>query len=242
MIRCAVIDDEPWAIALLTDYIKKTDFLDLVFATTNAIEALQKIQQQPVDLVFLDIQMPELTGIQFMKINGGKSRVILTTAYSEYALDGYEHNVIDYLLKPVSFDRFYTAALKAKATIAPTQVATPAFIPQVVPNNTPDFIFVKTDSRIVNVSLSDILYVEGLKDYIAINTTKEKLITLESLKTLEEGLPKQRFLRVHKSYMVAIEKIDSIERSRIFIRDVVIPIGDTYREIFFKAIEHRHFG
>ena len=117
MIRCAVIDDEPWAIALLTDYIKKTDFLELVFSTANAIEALQKIQQQPVDLVFLDIQMPELTGIQFMKINGNRSRVILTTAYSEYALDGYEHNVIDYLLKPVSFDRFYTAALKAKQTI-----------------------------------------------------------------------------------------------------------------------------
>lgn len=242
MIRCAVIDDEPWAIALLTDYIKKTDFLELVFSTSNAIEALQKIQQQPVDLVFLDIQMPELTGIQFMKINGNKSRVILTTAYSEYALDGYDHNVIDYLLKPVSFDRFYTASLKAKQIITPAPVATSASVQPVATTASLDFIFVKTDSKIVNVSLSDILFIEGLKDYIAINTTKEKLITLENLKTLEEGLPRQRFLRVHKSYIIAIEKIDSIERSRIFIRDAVIPIGDTYRETFFKAIEHKHFG
>jgi YesN/AraC family two-component response regulator len=114
MIRCAVIDDEPWAVSLLVDYISKADFLELAFSASNAIEALQKIQQQPVDLVFLDIQMPELTGLQFMKINAGRSKVILTTAYSEYALEGYEHNVVDYLLKPISFERFYTAALKAK--------------------------------------------------------------------------------------------------------------------------------
>jgi DNA-binding LytR/AlgR family response regulator len=242
MIRCAVIDDEPWAIALLTDYIKKTDFLELVFSTANAIEALQKIQLQPVDLIFLDIQMPELTGIQFMKINGNRSRVIFTTAYSEYALDGYEHNVIDYLLKPVSFERFYTAALKAKQTITPNIITSNAAPQPVSAGTTPDFIFIKTDNKIVNVSLSDILFIEGLKDYIAINTTTEKLITLESLKTLEEGLPRQRFLRVHKSYIVAIEKIASIERSRIFIGNAVIPIGDTYREVFFKAIEPQHFG
>jgi two-component system, LytTR family, response regulator len=241
MIRCAVIDDEPWALALLTDYIGKTDFLELIFSTGNAIEALQKIQQQPVELIFLDIQMPELTGIQFMKINGNRSRVILTTAYSEYALDGYEHNVIDYLLKPISFERFYTAALKAQQALA--TVTTTAPVATVTPAAAPvDFIFVKTDSRIVNVSLNDILYIEGLKDYIAIHTTKEKLITLESLKTLEEGLPAQKFMRVHKSYIISIEKIDSIERSRIFIKDAVIPIGDTYREAFFKAIAHRNFG
>jgi two-component system LytT family response regulator len=233
MIRCAVIDDEPWAVSLLADYIGKTDFLELVFSTSNAIEALQKIQQQPVDLVFLDIQMPELTGLQFMKINAGRSKVILTTAYSEYALEGYEHNVVDYLLKPISFERFYTAALKAKELLQHTTVAAPA-VPVIT--QSPDFIFIKTDSRIVNVSLSDILYIEGLKDYIAINTTKEKLITLDSLKTLEENLPRQRFIRVHKSYIVAIEKIDSIERNRIFIKNAVIPIGDTYREAFFKAI------
>ena len=242
MIQCAVIDDEPWAVSLLTDYIRKTDFLELVFSTSNAIEALQKINQQPVELVFLDIQMPELTGLQFMKINAGRSRVILTTAYSEYALEGYEHNVIDYLLKPISFDRFYTAALKAKSAMQPAPIQSVPATEAIPQNTSSDFIFIKTDNKIVNLSLSDILYVEGLKDYIAIHTTKEKLIALENLKTLEEGLPKQRFMRVHKSYIVAIEKIDSIERNRIFIKEAVIPIGDTYREPFFKAIERKHFG
>jgi two-component system LytT family response regulator len=232
MIRCAVIDDEPWAVSLLVDYISKTDFLELAFSTSDAIEALQKIQQQPVDLVFLDIQMPELTGLQFMKINAGRSKVILTTAYSEYALEGYEHNVVDYLLKPISFERFYTAALKAKDLLQHA-ASTPVVI---MPQSANDFIFIKTDSKIVNVSLSEILFIEGLKDYIAINTTKEKLITLDNLKTLEESLPGQRFIRVHKSYIISIKKIDSIERNRIFIKDAVIPIGDTYRERFFKAI------
>jgi two-component system LytT family response regulator len=243
MIRCAVIDDEPWALALMTDYIRKTDFLETVFATGNAIEALQKMQQQPVDLVFLDIQMPELTGIQFLKINAGRTRVILTTAYSEYALEGYEHNVVDYLLKPIAFERFYTAALKARQLIVPS---TPAVAPVVVPaapvQQASDFIFIKTDSRIVRVMLSDILFIEGLKDYIAIHTAKEKLITLETLRTLEEGLPADRFLRVHKSYIVSIEKIDSIERNRLFVQEAVIPVGDTYRETFFKAIADRNFG
>ena len=234
MIRCAVIDDEPWAVSLLVDYISKADFLELVFSASNAIEALQKIQQQPVDLVFLDIQMPELTGLQFMKINAGRSKVILTTAYSEYALEGYEHNVVDYLLKPISFERFYTAALKAKDLLQHAASAPPVIITAQAAAN--DFIFIKTDSKIVNVSLSDILFIEGLKDYIAINTTKEKLITLDSLKTLEESLPGQRFIRVHKSYIISIEKISSIERNRIFIKDTVVPIGDTYRERFFKAI------
>lgn len=233
MIRCAVIDDEPWALALLIDYISKISFLELVFSTTNSMEALQKIHQQPVDLVFLDIQMPELTGMQFMKINGNRSRVILTTAYSEYALDGYEHNVIDYLLKPISFERFFSAALKAKDILQPSANALPATTSV---TEVSDQIFVKTDSRIINVSLAEILFMEGLKDYIAIHTTKEKLITLESLKALEESLPKQRFIRVHKSYIVAIPKIESIERNRIFIGEAVIPIGETYKEAFFKRI------
>jgi two-component system LytT family response regulator len=233
MIRCAVIDDEPWALALLIDYISKISFLELVFSTTDSMEALQKIHQQPVDLVFLDIQMPELTGIQFMKINGNRSRVILTTAYSEYALDGYEHNVIDYLLKPISFERFFTAALKAKDILQPSAKTLPAITSA---TEIPDQIFVKTDSRIINVALAEILFMEGLKDYIAIHTTKEKLITLESLKALEESLPKQRFIRVHKSYIVAIPKIESIERNRIFIGEAVIPIGETYKEAFFKRI------
>ena len=237
MITCAVIDDEPWAVALLTDYINKTDFLQLQFSTSSAIEGLQKLQEQPAALVFLDIQMPELTGIQFMKINAGRSKVILTTAYSEYALDGYEHNVLDYLLKPISFERFLKAALKAKDVLEPGSIATAATAS--TSTQAANFIFIKTDSKIVNVSLSDILVIEGLKDYIAINTAKEKLITLETLKYFEESLPGNRFVTVHKIYIVAIEKIDSIERNRIFINDAVIPVGDTYKENFFKVIGER---
>lgn len=233
MITCAVIDDEPWALALLTDYINKTDFLQLQFSTTSSIEGLQKLQEQPADLIFLDIQMPELTGIQFMKINAGRSKIILTTAYSEYALDGYEHNVVDYLLKPISFERFLKASLKAK------EIMQPVVVPKEVESNNStihNFIFIKTDNKMVNVALNDVLFVEGLKDYIAINTEKEKLITLETLKALEETLPKKRFVRVHKSYIVSVEKIESIERNRIFINDAIIPIGDTYKENFLKII------
>lgn len=232
MITCMAIDDEPLALELLTDYIGKVPFLQLVYTNTNAIEALQYLQQNKVDLLFLDIQMPDLTGLQVMKIIQNNCRVILTTAYSEYALDGYEHNVIDYLLKPISFDRFYTAAEKARAIfIKPADnlvSASPV---------TPGFIFIKTDSRLVKVKLEDILLVEGMKDYVAIHTEQDKLITLQSMRSMEESLPPQQFIRVHKSFIIAINKIDSIERNRIFIKQEVIPIGETYRDLFFKLIE-----
>ncbi len=242
MIRCIAVDDEPWALALLTDYIHKIPFLELKLSTGNAIEALQLIQEGNTDLVFLDIQMPEITGIQFMKIIGSKCRVILTTAYSEYALDGYEHHVIDYLLKPISFDRFYTAAIRAREVLG-GQVQAP--VNTVIPEVTPlqkDYIFVKTDHKIVNIPLNEILFIEGLKDYIAIHTTREKIITLENLKAMENGLPVNRFIRVHKSYIISLQQVNTIERNRIFIGGEAIPIGDTYKEAFFTAIAGQHFG
>jgi DNA-binding LytR/AlgR family response regulator len=232
MITCIAIDDEPLALELLTDYIGKLPYLQLVHTNTNAIEALQYMQQNKVDLLFLDIQMPELTGLQIMKIIQNNCRVILTTAYSEYALEGYEHNVIDYLLKPISFDRFYAAAEKAR-TIFTKPVNNPVSI---TPSH-PGFIFVKTDSRLVKVNLDDILLIEGMKDYIAIHTSQDKLVTLQSMRSMEETLPNPQFIRVHKSFIVAINRIDSIERNRIFIKDEVIPIGETYRELFFRLIE-----
>jgi two-component system, LytTR family, response regulator len=232
MTTCMAIDDEPLALELLGDYIGKVPYLQLLHTNTSAIEALQYLQNNKVDLLFLDIQMPDLTGLQVMKIIQQNCRVILTTAYSEYALDGYEHNVIDYLLKPISFDRFYTAAEKARTIFTkPVDTSVP-----IVPA-TPNFIFVKTDSRLVKVNLEDILLVEGMKDYIAIHTTQDKLITLQSLRSMEDSLPTQQFIRIHKSFIIALNKIDSIERNRIFINKEVIPIGDTYREFFFKLIE-----
>ena len=186
--------------------------------------------------------MPELTGIQFLKITNGKCKVILTTAYQEYALQGYELNVLDYLLKPIAFDRFYKAAQKAQElfsqnsslnTVTETPTTTAATI-------TNDFIFVKTEYKIQKIYLDDILYIEGLKDYISIYTKTERIITLQSMKKMEEVLPDHKFIRVHKSYILAPDKIESIERSRIYIADKIIPIGDTFRDGFFKMIENKN--
>lgn len=240
MIRCLVVDDEPLALHILEDYISKMPFLQLVKVTTNPIEALQLVQGGDIDLVFLDVQMPELTGIQFLRIANGKSKVILTTAYPQYALEGYELDVIDYLLKPIAFDRFFKSVQKAQTIIQPS--AKPEIKAETAPQNDflSDFIFVKTEHKIQKVYLNDILFIEGLKDYISIFTPAERIITLQNMKKMEDALPEKHFIRVHKSYIVSINKIDSIERSRIFIGDKIIPVGDTYREDFFKIVDGKN--
>ena len=244
MIRCLVVDDEPLALHILEDYISKVPFLELVKATTNPIEALTMVQEGNIDLVFLDVQMPELTGIQFLKIANGKTKVILTTAYSQYALEGYELDVVDYLLKPIAFDRFFKAAQKAQGIIQPSvqqPVAEPVQqVQQQQQDFLSDFIFVKSEYKIQKVYLHQILYIEGLKDYISIFTSTERIITLQNMKKMEDTLPEKHFVRVHKSYIVALNKIDSIERSRIFIGDKIIPVGDTYRDHFFKIVEGKN--
>lgn len=238
MIRCIAVDDEPLALDIIADYVSKIPELSLVASTTNAIEALALVQGGEVDLVFLDVQMPELTGIQFVKIINGKCDVILTTAYPQYALDGYELSVVDYLLKPIAFDRFYRSVqkvLNTKASKAPEPAPAGA-----LPGNTMDFIFVKTEHKIQRVDFDDVLYIEGLKDYISIYTSAERIVTLQNMKKMEEILPANRFVRVHRSYIVALDKIGSIERGRIFIGDTVIPVGDTYKDAFFKRIGDRN--
>lgn len=239
MIRCLVVDDEPLALDIIADYISKVPFLQLVKTTTSAIEGLSLVQDDAIDLVFLDVQMPELTGIQFLKIINGKCDVILTTAYPQYALDGYDLDVADYLLKPIAFDRFYKAAQKV------LQQQQGSIIPAVAEavsskSDANDFIFVKTEHKIQKIYLNNILYIEGLKDYISIFTPSERIITLQNMKKMEEALPAKAFIRVHKSYIVALGKIDSIERSRIQIGEKIIPIGDTYRDYFFKQIEDKN--
>jgi DNA-binding LytR/AlgR family response regulator len=243
MIRCLIVDDEPLALQILEDYLSKIPFLQLVKATTNPIEALTLVQTGNVDLVFLDVQMPELTGIQFLRISNGKAKVILTTAYPQYALEGYELDVIDYLLKPIAFDRFFKSVQKAQATLQPQMAnVKPIQADPVHPQQDflSDFIFVKTEHKIQKVYLNDILFIEGLKDYISIFTPAERIITLQNMKKMEDALPPKHFIRVHKSYIVSINKIDSIERSRICIRDKIIPVGDTYREEFFKIIDGKN--
>jgi two-component system LytT family response regulator len=242
MIRCLIVDDEPLALHILEDYLSKIPFLKLVKATTNPIEALTLVQEKLVDLVFLDVQMPELTGIQFLRIANGKAKVILTTAYPQYALEGYELDVIDYLLKPIAFDRFFKSVQKAQAVLQP---AAAPIQPEPVQQQKQqdllsDFIFVKTEHKIQKVYLNDILFIEGLKDYISIFTPGERIITLQNMKKMEDALPGKHFIRVHKSYIVSINKIDSIERSRIFIGDKIIPVGDTYREEFFKIVDGKN--
>jgi two-component system LytT family response regulator len=241
MIRCLVVDDEPLAIHVVEDYISKIPFLHLVKATTSAIEALTLVQDGGIDLVFLDVQMPELTGIQFLRIANGKAKVILTTAYPQYALQGYELDATDYLLKPIAFDRFYKAAQKVQAVMFPAnKPVEKEELPQTQSDFSNDFIFVKTEHKIQKVYLKDILFIEGLKDYISIFTPAERIITLQNMKKVEDALPERHFIRVHRSYIVAVNKIDSIERSRIFIGDKVIPIGDTYRDEFFKMVEEKN--
>jgi two-component system LytT family response regulator len=245
-LKCIAVDDEPLALDIIEDYVSKVPFLELVKRTENAIEALQLVQAGGIDLVFLDIQMPELTGIQFLKIANNKASYILTTAYSQYALESYDLNVSDYLLKPIAFDRFYKAVEKVHNQSKPAE---PVPVAQPVPvsapfsaanHNVQDFIFVKTEHKIQKIQLDDIHYIEGLKDYISIFTKAERVITLQNMKKMEETLPKNQFVRVHKSYIISLDKIESIERSRISINGKVIPIGDTYRDEFFKHIDNKN--
>src|ERR1700748_542094 len=241
MIRCLIVDDEPLALHILEDYVSKVPFMTLVKSTTNPIEALTLVQEGNIDLVFLDVQMPELTGIQFLRIANGRAKVILTTAYSQYALEGYELDVVDYLLKPIAFDRFYKSVQKVQSIINPSTAPAPVVAPEPAQQDLlSDFIFVKTEHKIQKVYLHDILFIEGLKDYISIFTPSERIITLQNMKKMEDALPAKHFIRVHKSYIVSINKIDSIERSRIFIADKIIPVGDTYRDEFFKIVDGKN--
>lgn len=235
MLNCLIIDDEPLAIRLLSDYIAKTEGLSLLRSFTDPIEALQFADKQAPDLIFLDIQMPELTGIQFMKIANGKYPIILTTAYDHYALDSYEFDVIDYLLKPISLDRFMIAANKAKNRL---EAVSPEPSPASAPSQAKaeDYIFVKSDYKTLKIDLANIYYLEGLGDYVAIHLREKKVLTLENMKHFERVLSGQNFIRVHKSYLIAIDKIEFIERNRIVIKGERLPIGATYKDAFWTRI------
>jgi DNA-binding LytR/AlgR family response regulator len=239
MIRCLAVDDEAYATKIIADYINKVPFLQLAGTTTSAIDALSQVQQGNIDLVFLDIQMPDLTGIQFLKLCGNKCKVILTTAYPEYALDGFEHDVIDYLLKPIAFDRFFKAAQKAY-NLMPPVIAQPAPVTEPQPQAAPasDYMFIKGESKnkFLKVDYQDILYIEGLKNYVSVFTTSQRIVTYQTLRDMETTLPQPPFYRVHKSYIISIDKIRMVDGNTVYIQDQSIPIGDTYRDDFFKLI------
>ena len=223
-IKCIVVDDEPLAVSLLGSYVEKIPFFELVFSTENPIEALEYIRKNEADLIFLDIQMPELSGINFMKIVGDKLKYILTTAYSEYALEGYEHNVIDYLLKPISFDRFQKSALKAQERF---------------PNETSQnsYFFIKSSGQQHKINFDEILYVESIKDYVSIKTENQEYIVLDTLKSLERQLS-DRFTRIHKSFIVNVDKIIRINPKTIsLLSEIEIPMGETYKSDFFLKLK-----
>lgn len=228
MIQCMVIDDEPLAIGLLENYIEKTDFLNCKFSSTNPVEGLQKIAAEPFDLIFLDIQMPELNGMDFLKILGNRAEVILTTAYSEFALESYDFGVTDYLLKPISYERF----LKSVERIRDKKLAkTTENLP--TPEPAKDFFFVKSGGKKIRINFDEILFIEGLRNYINIKTEKEEIIVLGNLKSMENSLPKN-FLRIHKSYIVNLEKISAIDGNRLSVGKNQISVGEGYRAEFLK--------
>lgn len=238
-IKTVVIDDEPLALRVIQSHAEKIPFIELVYSTTKAIDALAFLQQNQADLILLDVQMPELNGLQFMKITGGRSKVILITAYQQYAFDSYEYDVLDYLLKPVSFERLLKAAQKALGQIQAeryfmTRVVPPSTIPEAPVQA--DCLFIKTEYRLQKVFYEDILYLEGGKDYVTIFTRTEKILSLAGLTKIQQNLPYPQFMRIHKSYVVALNKIDSIERQRIYIGKVILPISDTYKEEFVRNI------
>lgn len=240
-INCLAIDDEPYALEILKDYISKIPFLNLAGTFDNGLKALLYLKENKVDLIFLDIQMPELTGIQLLKVLQNKPQIILTTAYDKYALESYELNVTDYLLKPIPFERFYVAAEKAYARVTPPLPGPSLTAPPAISVETPqeEFFFVKTENRIQKVDYNDILYIEGMKDYLRIVLAKEKIMTLMSFKKLMELLPPNDFVRVHKSFVIPLKKAESIERNNIKIRDKFIPIGESYRNAFFEILQNK---
>jgi two-component system LytT family response regulator len=228
MINCVIIDDEPLAREGLANYVREVDFLNLGGIGENPLELLPLIDQGAADLVFLDIQMPKMNGIEFLKILPKPPMVIITTAYPSYALDGFQLNVLDYLLKPVTFERFFKAAAKAR-DYHKLLTGSPA-------GPTENYFFIKCGSKYEKIMFEDILYIEGMQNYVTIYTVKGKYITILSLKSLEEKLAESTFIRVHKSFIAAINKIDGIEAGELFIGNTRIPISRSYREQVIEQV------
>ena len=225
---CIIIEDEPLALEKTKDFVNKVPFLHLSATFDNALTGLAYLNNNKVDLLFLDINMDELSGIELLESTNINSQVIITTAYQEYALKGYELQITDYLLKPFSFNRFLQAVNKAQENLS-----------QRTADKQVDFIFVKTENRLEKIMVNDILYIEGMRDYLRIHCVNKKIMTLQSFSELEQLIPSHLVCRVHKSYMVAINKIESIERSRIKIADQLIPVSETYKEAFLQLINSR---
>ncbi len=226
-INCIIIEDEPLALERVKGYVLKLPYLNLLASFESGIDALSYLKKNKADLIFLDINMDELSGIQLLESVKIESEVIITTAYNEYALKGYDLNVTDYLLKPFTFERFIQAIDKAQNNLSQK-------------NSIPEkkFIFIKTEYRLEKLLLSEILYIEGMRDYRRIHTIDKRLMTLQTFKEFEQEIPQNILCRVHKSFMVSVDKIVSVEKDRIKIKDQLIPISETYKKEFLRLINH----
>lgn len=229
--KCIIVDDEPPATRIVENYIGKVNFLENIGVFNDSLKALEFLNKESVDVIFLDIQMPQLTGLQISKIISKDIKVIFTTAYPDFALEGFELNAVDYLLKPIAFERFYQAV--AKLNSEPKV--------EVVGNNnaTPDFLFIKTDgkNKFQKAFLNAILYVESLQNYVCIHTVKQQIITHSSLKNVIESLPSTDFIQIHKSYVVSLQHIESTDNFSVFVNGKELPIGTTFKDAFFDKID-----
>lgn len=226
-ISCIIIEDEPLALERTKEYVLKLPFLNLRSTFDNALDALAFLKTSKVDLIFLDINLGEFSGIQLLETSAVSSQVIITTAYQEYALKGFDLKVADYLLKPFTFERFIQAVDRVQSNLPKKQTNAPK-----------NFIFVKTENRLEKIFLREIIFIEGMRDYRRIHTTGKRIMTLQTFTDFEQQIPANIICRVHKSYMVALDKIDSIEKDRIRIKDQVVPISETYKQKLFTLINH----
>jgi DNA-binding LytR/AlgR family response regulator len=248
-LNCIAVDDEPLALGLVCAFIEKTPFLQLQGRYSSAVEALQVLITIPIDVIFLDIQMPDLTGLELARVlernqrGNNTTRIIFTTAFDQFALDGFRVDALDYLLKPFNYEEFLRAANKARQYVELVQRSQPQPISlplAPVAETTDEYLFLKVEYQLVRVAYTDILYVEGLKDYVKVYRQSEPakpLLSLTSLKSLEEKLPAQKFMRVHRSFIVALDRIDAVSRNTIQIGPVTIPVSDQYKEIFSQFIQ-----
>jgi DNA-binding LytR/AlgR family response regulator len=241
IIHCIAVDDEPLALMKMEDFIKKVPFLNLLGTFDDPLKALEFLKRNTIDLLFLDIKMDNITGIQLLEILTKKPKVILTTAYDAYALKGYELDVSDYLLKPISFERFVKAVEKVydELKFVKEPIQAPMASQPAKQGAGGEFFFIKTEYRMQKVFFNDIMFIEGMKDYLRLHTKSERIMTLMSFSRIEQVIPHDNFIRIHKSFIIALDKIESIEKNKIRIFGHDIPIGEMYKKQFFDTLESR---
>jgi len=226
-LKCLIVDDEPLAIEVIESYLKKIDGIDIIAKCNNAIKAFEIIQKESVDLIFLDIQLPKLTGIDFLKTLKNPPKIILTTAYREYAIQSYELDVVDYLLKPISFERFLKAIGKVYQKTTDNMIEEPKVNGNLIVEDA--FIYLKAYKKMVKILLKDILYIESLKDYVRVKTPQKEVISHQKISYLEEKLPADLFIRIHRSFIVSLDKVDAFTASTIEVPGKTLPVGRNYK-------------